>query len=330
MKVSEIGERGVIDLIWSVLRLEGNVDPAELELPPSDDASALRLGDGRFLILKADMFVRRTDAPPGMRHSQMGAKAVTINISDLAAKGATPAGFLFSLGLPKTYQEPQVKELIRGISKACLDYSSPVLGGDVGEARDLIVAGFAVGFSERLVKRSGASIGDLVAVTGPFGDTGSAYKILLEGMDAPFALKRDLCRSVYGPKAKLKIGLAMAGSGAASSSMDSSDGLAFTLNELARSSSVGFALDHLPISSNALKFSKLTGEKANDLALYGGEEYEIVYTIKKGKWDLALEAARKAGGDLLRIGEVVPGQRVTLTVDGKEMDIPARGWAHLR
>lgn len=331
MKVSKLGERGVIDLIWSIIKKEGGSQSLkELVLPPSDDASAVRLEDGRYLVLKTDMLVRGTDAPKGMHHHQMGAKAVTINISDLAAKGARPFAFLFSLGLPRNYQQSNVRSLISGINAAALEYGAPVLGGDVGEAKDLIVAGFAVGFSRNLVKRSGASPGDIVAVTGPFGDTAAAYKILLKGMKAPQPLRKLLCRSVYEPRARLEVGIALADSGLVTSSMDSSDGLAFTLNELARSSNVGFTIENLPVSKSALKFATLHKLSPQDLALFGGEEYEIVVTVKKGAWDTAFKIARDVGGDLIRIGEVVSGKKVVLIKGEKEVLVPSKGWEHLK
>jgi len=331
MKVSQLGERGVIDLIWSIIKKEGGTQSLkDLVLPPSDDASAVRLEDGRYLVLKTDMFVRRTDAPKGMRHRQMGAKAVTINISDLAAKGAYPFAFLFSLGMPRNYEQSNVRSLISGINAAALEYGAPILGGDVGESKDLIVAGFAAGFSRHLVRRSGASAGDIVAVTGPFGDTAAAYKILLKGMKAPQPLRKILCRSVYEPRARLEVGIALADSGLVTSSMDSSDGLAFTLNELARASNVSFTIDNLPISKSASKFASLNKLSPEDLALFGGEEYEIIVTIKKGAWDTALKAVKNVGGDLIRIGKVVSGKNVVLIKGSKEVPIPAKGWEHLK
>jgi thiamine-monophosphate kinase len=331
MKVSQLGERGVIDLIWSVIKKEGGSKSLkELVLPPSDDASAVRLEDGRYLVLKTDMFVKHTDAPKGMHHRQMGAKAVTINISDLAAKGAYPFAFLFSLGLPKNYNESNVRSLISGINAAARQYGAPILGGDVGEARDLIVAGFAAGFSRHPVKRSGAHIGDIVAVTGPFGDTAAAYKILLEGLKAPQPLRKTLCRSVFEPRARLEVGVALVDSGLVTSSMDSSDGLAFTLNELAIASNVGLIIDNPPISKSALQFASLHKLSAEDLALFGGEEYEIVVTVKKGGWDTVLNAAKNVGGNLIRIGEVISGKKVVMIKGSKEVPIPARGWEHLK
>ncbi|MGQ9759257.1 MAG: thiamine-phosphate kinase [Candidatus Methanomethylicaceae archaeon] len=328
MTVSDLGERGVIDLIWSIMEKDGHASGQIL--PLSDDASALQLKDGSYLVLKTDMFVEMTDAPRGMLPHQIGKKAVTMNISDLAAKGAKPSAFLFSLGLPRGYPKRDLRDLISGISASTKEYGAQVLGGDVGEAKDLIISGFAVGFAKNLIKRSGASPGDIVAVTGEFGETAAAYKILLEGMKAPRRLKEELCRSVYEPRAKLEVGLALAESGLVSSSMDSSDGLAFTLNELSKSSRASFRINRIPVSERALKFSSLHKISPEDLALFGGEEYELVLTIKKEGWEEALRIAERAGGTLIRIGEVVQGSKVVFVGESGETEIPPKGWEHLR
>ncbi len=322
-----LGERDLISLIWSIAGAESARENA---LPHPDDAVAIPI-DGRYLLLKTDMFVRRTDAPRGMTHAQMGAKAVAMNVSDLAAKGALPSGFLFSLGVPRGYSRKHIEGLISGIVTACREYCSPLLGGDTGESRDLVVAGFAFGFAERLVKRSGASPGDILAVTGPFGSTAAAYKILLEGMSAPASMRRELVGSVYRPRARPRVGSALAESGAVTSSMDSSDGLAFTINELARSSGVGFRISNIPIAGSAVAFAALHGLDAEDLALFGGEEYELVVTVKPDKWAEALRAAECAGGTLIRIGEATSDRRVLLSSgSAPDRPIPALGWEHLR
>ena len=326
--VSDLGERGIIELIWSIMDGDGHLSGQIL--PPSDDASAILLNDGSYLVLKADMFVKMTDAPRGMTHYQMGAKAVTMNMSDLAAKGARPRAFLFSLGIPKKYSEKGLRDLISGISSAAKEYGVQVLGGDVGEAKDLVVSGFAVGIAKRLIKRSGASPGDIVAVTGEFGNTAAAYKILLEKADAPRSLRRDLCKSVYEPRAKIQLGAALAESGAITSSMDSSDGLAFTLNELSKSSGVSLRIINMPISKEASEFASIHRIPPEDLALYGGEEYELVVTVKRSGWEEAVKAAESVGGKLIRIGDVLPGSKVFWEKGAGVVEIPSRGWEHLR
>ncbi len=330
MKASDLGERGIIDLIWKVLSGQGAKNANENALPHPDDATAVKTTDGNHLLLKADTFVKRTDAPRGMRHRDMGRKALVMNLSDLAAKGAEPIAFLFSLGVPRGYPSRRIEELAQGLAEASSEYAIPIMGGDVCESRELFIAGFAAGRAKRLISRSGASPGDIVAVTGPFGDTAAAFRILLGGLGAPPDLRRLLLRSVYKPSAQLKLGRRLAEEGLATSSMDSSDGLAFTLNELAKSSGVGMKIGSLPVSAASLEFSRLHDIKPSDLVFYGGEEYDIVYTVGRGSWESALRTSRASGRCLIGIGEVVKGSKVTFTEGGKEILLPAKGWEHLR
>lgn len=330
MEAGDLGERELIDLIWRSLR-EGHPDRiGRNQLPHPDDAAAIRLPDGSYLVLKTDMFVKRTDAPKGMRHFQMGAKCVVMNASDLAAKGARPFAFMHSLGIPRRYSKERVLSLVDGILSACDEYQLEFLGGDLGESSDLIIAGFMAGLARRLVRRSGASPGDLLAVTGPFGDTACAFKILIEGKAAPQRLKRSVIRSIYAPKARVGAGVALAESGAVTACMDSSDGLAFTIGELSRSSNVGFELSKIPVSDAAKEFSSIHGIPAEELALYGGEEYELVLTIRPEMLAEAQRASGSAGAQLTVIGRAVEGAGVYFADGNGRRPIPLRGYEHFK
>jgi len=240
-----------------------------------------------------------------------------------------PAAAMVALGVPKGYGAGALRLFFRGISEAARHYGFPVLGGDVGEARDLCASVFLVGYAGSLVKRGGARPGDIIAVTGEFGSTGAAYRILLEGMSAPAPLRRALCRRVFSPLARLREGVALAESGCLSSSMDSSDGLAFTLHSLSKSSGCGFDLTSIPVSKAAIDFARIHGISAEDLALRGGEEYELAVTVPPERWDDAAAAAASAGGSLIRIGTAVEGSGVRL-VSGGVRELPEDGWEHLR
>lgn len=327
MKVSSLGERKIIELIWSIMEKDGHL--SNQLMPPPDDASAVEY-DEKCFILKTDMFVKMTDAPKGMRPEHMGYKVVVMNVSDMAAKGARPMAFMFSLGLPRNYSIKSLERLIIGISKKAKKYGVKILGGDVGESKDLIICGFVFGIAKKIIKRSGASPGDIIAVTGDFGDTAAAYKILLEGFHAPKKLRRALCKKVYNPEARLDLGIALAEADVVSSSMDSSDGLAFTLNELSKSSNVCFKIHNIPISKKAMEFAKLHSLDPINLALYGGEEYEIVLTIKRNCWERALKIAKERKCNLIKMGEVEAGEGVVLVKESEEMIIPSKGWEHLR
>lgn len=327
MQASDLGERKIIDLIWSIMEKDGHL--LNQIMPPPDDASAITINN-KYFILKTDMFVKMTDAPKGMKPEHMGSKVVTMNVSDLAAKGARPIALMLSIGLPKRYPIRNLERLISGISKKAKDYGIRVLGGDIGETKDLIVCGFLVGIAKRLIKRSGASPGDIIATTGSFGDTAAAYKILLEGYKAPRKLRKALCGKVYNPTARLDLGIALAESGVVTSSMDSSDGLAFTLNELSKSNNLCFKIFNIPISNEAMEFAHLHSLNPMDLALYGGEEYELILTIKRDEWNKAMEIAKGIGCNLIKIGEVEAGRGVVLIKDNKEIIIPSKGWEHLK
>lgn len=316
-------------MIERILKL---ISPMPLNpLPPWEDASAINLNGRLTAILKTDMLVWRTDVPPGMGSREAGWKVVIMNFSDLAAKGVRPLAFLASLGLPADTPLDGVEELIRGIDEASRNYDAYFLGGDTNEASEIIVAGVAFGVGEEgmLMRRSGARPRDILAVTGPFGDTAASFKILLEDYEAPEALKRRLLTSIYRPRARVKEGVTLAESGMVTASIDSSDGLAMSLHDLSKSSGVGFRIDKLPITGEARRFAELHGLDPWELALYGGEEYELVFTIRPNALEEAREALRRVGCHLLEIG-VATEDRSLIYMDGGEEKAIGKGWEHFR
>jgi len=133
------------------------------------------------------------------------------------------------------------------------------------------------------------------------------------------------------PKARLKEGLALARSGVATASIDSSDGLAISLHQLSSTSNVGFIVTDLPIPPEVERFANIHGLDPKELALYGGEEYELVVTIKPSLWEKAHRITEIAGGTLTKIGRVTKERKVILRLRGEEEKrIPPRGWEHFR
>lgn len=132
------------------------------------------------------------------------------------------------------------------------------------------------------------------------------------------------------PKARLREGLALGSSGLVSSSIDSSDGLAWSLHEVARLSRVGFVLESIPVADEVRRFAEFNRLDALELALYGGEEYELVVTVKPKGWVDAEAAVEAVGGRLLPIGRVMREPQVVLSVDGERRVVEARGWEHFK
>jgi thiamine-monophosphate kinase len=178
--------------------------------------------------------------------------------------------------------------------------------------------------------RSGARVGDVVAVTGCFGVSAAGLRLLLDGLTASDELREVLVGAVFMPQARLKEGLALSGSEAVSASIDSSDGLAWSLHELGRISGVGFVVDDVPIADEVKSFAEVNGLDALELALYGGEEYELVVTVKPELWKVAEGAVKAVGGSLLPVGKVVREKEIFLESGGKKRLIEARGWEHFK
>jgi len=304
----------------------------DLPVPFGDDVSAVNIGSGRVAVLKTDMLIGKTDVPRGMSLWQAARKAVVMNISDFAAKGAEPTALLVSIGLPRNFTQKDVEEIARGLNTGAQEYGAYVVGGDTSEASDLIVAISLFGTAKRkeLILRSGAKAGDIVAVTGFFGKTAAGLRLLSDGHAASKGMREVLLRSVCMPNARLCEGLSLCRSGALSASIDSSDGLAWSLHELARISGVGFVIDNVPVADEVRRFAEFNGLDPFELALYGGEEYELVVTVKPKRWVDAERAVNSVGGHLILIGKATRDREVLLDVNGEKSPIAYRGWEHFK
>jgi thiamine-monophosphate kinase len=320
-----LGEREMIEIIQKQL----DIMP-RMPIPFGDDVSAYDIGNNDLAILKTDMLVGKTDVPPGMSYWQAARKAVVMNISDFAAKGVRPLAMLVSLGLPKGLAKKEIEEIGKGLNEGAREYETYVIGGDTGEASDLVISLSVFGVAKKgeVMLRDGARPGDLVAVTGLFGKTSAGLKVLTQGIRSSKKNRKILVESVLMPHARLREGLVLSRTRAITASIDSSDGLAWSLHEIARRSSVGMLVDKIPVASEAARFAKEHKLDPMELALHGGEEYELVLTVKPDCWRKAEKAIEKVGGKLLRIGTVTDEKQV-LFDNGKETRvIDSRGYEH--
>ncbi len=325
--MEELGERKLIDLILGCLDQMPN-----MPVPFGDDVSAIDIGHGKLAVIKTDMLVGKTDVPKGMSLRQAARKAVVMNISDLAAKGVQPLAVLASIGVSRGLSRRDIQKIGEGLNAGAREYAAYILGGDTNEASDLVISCSVLGICQKryLIRRSGAKPGDCVAVTGFFGKTSSGLKILIENLPTPPEIKEELVNSVLMPHARLKEGLDLAQTEAATASIDSSDGLAWSLHEISIASNVGFLVDNLPIAHEVEKFADIHGLNPVELTLHGGEEYELLVTIKPELWQAAKKAVETVGGFLVRIGVVTDERTLLLESLGKTVSIEARGWEHFK
>jgi thiamine-monophosphate kinase len=326
-KSTDLGERKIIEILSSHLEVMPN-----LPVPFGDDVSAVSLNQKQVAVLKTDMLVGKTDVPRNMSLWQAARKAIVMNVSDFASKGAQPTAALVSLGLPRNFMRKDIEEIARGLNAGAREYGAYIVGGDTGESSDLVISVSLFGTAEKaaLMLRNGAKPGDVLAVTGFFGKSASGLRLITDNCSASPDLSEVLLNAVYMPKARLKEGLALSRSDAVSASIDSSDGLAWSLHEIRKMSDVGFIVNSIPVAEEVKRFAEFNHLDPLELALYGGEEYELVVAIRPKVWVDAATAVEAIGGNLLPIGKVTKDKQVLLDLDGKKRVIEARGWEHFK
>ncbi|MCX8204571.1 MAG: thiamine-phosphate kinase [Candidatus Nezhaarchaeota archaeon] len=324
MKLAELGERGFVKLVLKELREAG--------VEAGDDAVFIEIG-GLRLAASCDMLVWSTDVPPGVTPYDVGWKAAVSCISDLVAKGARPLAVLLGLGLPASMEVSEALGIFKGAKEAAAEHGAILLGGDTNESPEGVVSVAGIGLLDGPpIRRTGARPGDYLATTGYFGLTGAALNMALRGLEPNDRKLRDkLRRALSKPRARLVEGLTLASLKAATASIDSSDGLAISLHQLAEASGVGFEVEHIPVAREAEDFAMEFGLDLLELALFGGEEYELIVTIPKGRWEEAVEAVRKAGGVLIKIGTTLQERGIyLLSESGARREIACRGWEHFK
>jgi len=312
-KLSELGERYLIRYLVEHLDW-----PENGLLPPGDDAAAFWF-TGQ-LVASVDTLVWETDVPPGMTARQAGWKAVTAAVSDLAAKGARPRYILLSLSINPSTEFNDFVELITGAQEAAKKYGASIAGGDINETSSPSISVTALGSSEKLLSRVGTCPGDMLACTGLFGKTFAGLHAAMNSRP----VEQVLSEAVYFPVARVDEGVALAGCGGVSACIDSSDGLAESLYQLSELNRVGFMVESLPIDSTAQKYCVDNMLDVVEAVFYGGEEYELVLTVKPGCRNFVENALERLGGRVVWIGSVIEEQGVFYR--GKPVE--RRGWQH--
>jgi len=325
--VADLGEDRVRDIISSHLEK----DSSEI-LGYGDDAVAFEISKDQLLVLHTDALVGSTDILPGMTSYDVGRKAVVMNVSDLLAKGVKPRSAIFSWGITREYTAPILTEIADGMNRTARECGIHITGGDTGESSDFFLSGAVFGMVDRskLLRRSTVKPGHIIATTGPFGLTGIAYRILLQGAAVTPQIRDKALEAAYRPRLRFSEANAIAETGSASAGIDSSDGLARSLHWLAKMSRVGFIVDNLPVAEEVKQFGLANKVDYINLALYeGGEEYELIFSISQDNWTAALDAVEHVGGKLYRLGVATSDPQITLDLRNMpKRQIEDIGWRH--
>lgn len=285
---------------------------AEGGLGLKDDAAYLSPKPGHDLVLTVDALVDTVHFLPEDSPASVARKALGVNVSDLAAKGADPAGFLLSLALPDTWTESWLADFAEGLGQAARDFSCPLLGGDTVKAKGMLTLSVtAIGEvpTGRMVRRTTAQVGDVICVTGTIGDGALGLKLRKKPAWAEHLSPDEtahLADRYLHPRPRHCLAQALRAH--AHAAMDVSDGLAGDLAKMMRASGVTAVIeaDEVPLSPGVRKAVQVSPSLL-DLAFTGGDDYEILCTVPEKKLDLLLKEADSQGIPLSAIGRVVSG-----------------------
>jgi thiamine-monophosphate kinase len=283
-----------------------------------DDAALLPSREGHDLVVTTDTVSEGTDFFAFDPADTVAQKALRVNLSDLAAKGAEPAAYLLNLTLPPTITEGWLAAFASGLARDQETFGLSLLGGDTGAGEGpLSIAITAFGFVPygKMIKRSGAKPGDAVYVTGTIGDSGGGLAIFRREKHTLCDADRDYLTTRYRlPQPPIEFAPALRG--IAHASVDISDGLIADLGHIASASGVCIAVEgeRVPLSQ---PLRVLWGEDALQRAVVAGDDYQTAFTAPPG-----------LKGPFTPIGEVIAGEGVNLLRDGRAVVLPKTGYRH--
>ncbi len=287
-----------------------------------DDSAVIKCSKSQYMLFTTDTLVENEHF--SLEYSspeQIGMKAIEQNVSDIAAMGGIPCHAIVSLALPVGIEIGFIDGLYRGINKRSKEYRISIVGGNVSHSKDIAINVALIGYVKKkyLVLRSGAKDGDLIFCSGDVGKSAAGLELLRRNLGAS-SVKKHLeprCRLDLAGKLSI-IGI--------SSMIDVSDGVAPEVCHICEQSGTGAIIyaDKIPIAMQTIIDAKKAGKSALDFALYGGEDFELVFTADKSK----INQLEKH--DVRVIGKIIGKKHgVKLLKDNKESDLES-GFDHFR
>ncbi|OYD14267.1 thiamine-phosphate kinase [candidate division WOR-3 bacterium JGI_Cruoil_03_44_89] len=280
-----------------------------------DDAEEFNITPGFTPIVSIDSFVQGVHFDLSLiSPHDVGYRSCAATLSDIAAMGGNPCSLLCALGMPEGSMT-LAESLARGIRSLADDFDTAIIGGDTVKSSTLFVSLCVIGEGKKIVRRKGARVGDVLCVTAPLGGSAAGLKALKNGLNT----FKEAKEKYIHPKPRIGEGLIL--SEYATSMIDVSDGLVIDLHHVLEESGVGAVIHNLPIERDARELAMSTGERPDEFALYGGEDFELLFTLSREN----LEELRKKM-NFLEIGEIVKeGLRFN---DGREIRLD--GYDHFK
>ena len=327
MKVSELGEFGLIDLLAEIV---SKPSPRQkLLIGIGDDAATWQSHSGITLATTDSLIQGVHFTPDTTGWRDLGWKALAVSLSDIAAMGGTPLYALVSLALPGNTEVDDVAELYKGVAEAADKFDVAIAGGDTDSSTIIVVntAVFGSGQAGCLLTRSAASVGDKIAVTGWLGGAGGGLKMLTDKIKFAGKDTNALKQAFHHPLPRIAEGQLLSQQGV-KAAIDISDGLLADLGHICRQSRVGARVDIDSVPVHPAVIAGF-GDKALDMALGGGEDYELLFTASGD----TIEKVKKAAScQITIIGTITDdiGNIKLANKEGKPYTPAGVGWQHFR
>ena len=326
----ELGELAIVDSIRKRFR---DFRPRALR-GIGDDAAVILPSPGSRWLVTTDLLIEGVHfdlkyTPP----RDLGGKSLTVNLSDIAAMGGVPRYAFLGLGLPAGLSRNFLNEFFAGWARVARRYETNLVGGDLSRSPAIFIAVTVLGetLPSGFIGRAGARPGDGVFVSGYPGESALGWEFLSRGRRRDPAGRRWI-RKHLAPEPRLRLGRELARQKMAHSLMDLSDGLVLDLKRLSKESRVAIEIeaDRIKFPAGFAASARKVGRDPLQMALTGGEDYELVFTAPPGKWEAVERLARKLKLPLQRIGLVKagkPGVKVR-GHNGKILPLSRGGYEH--
>ncbi len=323
--MSDLGEFGLINHIKKY-----NTKPKKnhnVFLDIGDDCFVYNFHKNAKYVVTADILIENIHFKTGWSTPEhIGQKAMEVNVSDIASMGtARPLYAFVCAGLPKNISENFVKKLFGSIKKTCNKYDIHLAGGDTVRAEDITISVTLIGICyDNPVTRNGAEKGDFIFVSGTFGDSGAGFDAINNEKNKT-AYEKILIKKHLVPEARLKLANDMTKKIKITSMTDASDGLYKSAELLCENKGAVINMQNIPVSENLKKYCKNDLKKIYNFALFGGEDFELVFTVDKRDKE---KAEKLFGGKIKCIGYVTDDKKIKYYMNNKLTDLKYDGYKH--
>jgi len=317
--LKDFGERKLIELISNKIQ-------SGIAVGIGDDCAAIAMND-HYLLISTDMISEKTHIPPVMKPWDIGWFITAINLSDIAAKGGIPLGFLLSMGLKPDMKVNDFQAIIQGVDACVSTFNASLIGGDTKEHDSMVLSGTIVGKVKKnnFMGRSGAKAGDILCITGSIGKAAAGYLAIQKQH-----FNDDVIKNLIHPYPRISEGIQLGKTTKVSCCMDLSDGLSSSLYQLSKINNVGFTLeiDKLPVSNTLLSMFKDKSSHSLylDAMLHFGGDYELLFTCSPNDFYNLQKLFPK--NVINEIGKVTKKTDIILLKDNERLIIENKGYEH--